>query len=416
MKLINALTLLLFCSSSAFAVSLADMQEMALDNRQVVQQYVTSLEKSKEDITLAKGPYYPFVDVAYTVNSLDEASANEEEDNSTVYGAVSYNLFAGFRDKYNIESAELLKKVQEYSLQGIRQDLQLTVALAYLSVYERFANKKVAQSAFETLGKVYRDGESRYQVGLIGKNELLKFRVDYDNADITLKAAEAGQKKSINVLSRQVGSRVAFADLDFAEFKELPPLMDKEAYRATMLETRSEIKALESLIGVSDAQVKRDKSDYYPKVDLVGSYTFYDDDIVSGSGSYDDDELRAQVVLSMNLFRGFTTEANVTKAKLSARSGRYELEELKDSFTNDLDNRFIDFEVSLDNVNVATRSIEQAEENLRITQLKYDEGLQRESDLLDAITSLSRAQFNYVVVMRTAYSNDFQLTRMVDGF
>lgn len=416
MKLINALTLLLFCSSSAFAVSLAEMQEMALANRQVVQQYVTSLERSEEDISLAKSPYYPSVDVAYTVNALDEASTFEEEENSTIYGAVSYNLFAGFRDKYNIQSAELLKAVEEYRLEGIQQDLQLTVALAYLSVYERLANKKVAESAFETLGKVYRDGESRYQVGLIGKNELLKFRVDYDNADITLKAAEAGLKKSINVLSRQVGVRIAFADLDFAEFKVLPPLMDKNAYTETMLETRSEIKALESLIGVSEAQVERDKSDYYPKVDLVGSYAFYDDDFVSGSGQYDDDELRAQLVLSMNLFRGFSTESNVTKSKLSARSGRYELEELKDSFTNDLDNLFIDFQVSLDNVNVATRSIEQAEENLRITQLKYDEGLQRESDLLDAITSLSRAQYNYVTVLRTAYSNDFQLTRMVDGF
>ena len=416
MKLINALTLLLFCSSSAFAVSLTEMQEMALGNRKVIQQYVTSLEKSKEDITLAKSPYYPSVDVAYTVNTLDEATPFEEDQNSTIYGAVSYNLFAGFRDKYNIESAELFKAVQEYGLEGIQQDLQLTVALAYLSVYERLANKKVAQSAFETLGKVYRDGESRYEVGLIGKNELLKFRVDYDNADITLKAAEAGLKKSINVLSRQVGSRLEFGDLDFAEFKELPPLMDKDAYTKTMLETRSEIKALESLIGVSEAQVERDKSDYYPKVDLVGSYGFYDDDFISGSGQYNDDELRAQVVFSMNLFRGFSTQSNVTKSKLSARSGRYELEELKDSFTNDLDNLFIDFEVSLENVNVAARSIEQAEENLRITQLKYDEGLQRESDLLDAITSLSRAQFNYVAVMRTAYSNDFQLTRMVDGF
>jgi outer membrane protein TolC len=72
--------------------------------------------------------------------------------------------------------------------------------------------------------------------------------------------------------------------------------------------------------------------------------------------------------------------------------------------------------VSLDNVNVANRSIEQAEENLRITQLKYDEGLQRESDLLDAITNLSRAQYNYVAVLRTAFSNNFQITRMVDGF
>ena len=121
-------------------------------------------------------------------------------------------------------------------------------------------------------------------------------------------------------------------------------------------------------------------------------------------------------MLSMNLFRGFSTEANVTKSKLSARSGKYELAELIDTFSTDLDNLFIDFEVSLDNVNVANRSIEQAQENLRITQLKYDEGLQRESDLLDAITSLSRSQYNYVAVLRTAFSNNFQITRMVDGF
>ncbi|MFT5699560.1 MAG: outer membrane protein [Desulforhopalus sp.] len=416
MKLINSFVLLLCFSSSAMAVNLAEMQEMALGNRQVIQQYVTSLEQSMEDITLAKARYYPSVDVGYTVNALDEDGTYEEKENSTIAGSVSYNLFAGFRDKYNIQSAEQLKAVQEYSLEGIKQDLQLTVALAYLAVYERLANKKVAQSAFETLGKVYSDGESRFQVGLIGKNELLKFRVDYDNADINLKAAEAGLKKSINNLSRQIGSRIEFADLNFTEFKELPPMMDKAAYAQTMLETRSEIKALESLIGVSEAQVNREKSDYYPNVDFVGSYGFYDDDFVSGAGSYDDDELRAQLVLSMNLFRGFSTESSVTKAKLSVRSGRYELAELKDSFSNDLDNLFIDFKVSLENVNVANRSIEQAQENLRITQLKYDEGLQRESDLLDAITSLSRAQYNYVIVMRTAFSNDFQITRMVDGF
>jgi len=416
MKLINALVLSLFLCSSAMAVSLTEMQEMALGNRQVVQQYVTSLEQSKEDITIAKAPYLPFVDVGYTANALDEAGTYEEKENSTIVGAVSYNLFAGFRDKYNIQSAELLRDVEEYSVVAVRQELQLTVALAYLSVYERLANKKVAQSAFETLGKVYRDGESRYEVGLIGKNELLTFRVDYDNADITLKAADAGLRKSINVLSRQVGTPISFDDLDFAEFQELPAVMDKTEYTQTMLDTRSEIKALEALIGVSTAQAEREKSEYYPHVDLVGSYSFYDDDLISGQGSYDDDELRAQVVLSMNLYRGGSTEASVTKAKLSARSGQYELAELKDTFTTDLDNLFIDFEVSLDNVNVANRSIEQAEENLRITQLKYDEGLQRESDLLDAITSLSRAQYNYVTVLRTAFSNNFQITRMIDGF
>jgi outer membrane protein TolC len=129
----------------------------------------------------------------------------------------------------------------------------------------------------------------------------------------------------------------------------------------------------------------------------------------------EDEELRAQLVMSMNLFQGFTTEARVARAKLETRSVQYELAELKNDLVTDLSNLHIDFEVSLENVEIAKRSIEQAEENLRITQLKYAEGLQRESDLLDAITNLSRAQYNLVVVMRTAFSNNFQLIRMVDG-
>ena len=409
------LSWVLFASTS-YAIDLAEMQTMALGNRQVIQQYMTSLEQSEKDIIRAKGGYYPSVDLGYTANSLDEPSLTEFDKNSIAIGQVRWNIFAGFRDKYNLQSAEMLKQVEEYQLQGVQQDLSLNVALAYLEVFERRANLKVAGDAYQTLERVYRDGENRYQVGFIGKNELLKFRVDYDNAEITEKAADAGLRKSVNSLSRQVGNEITFSVLDFADFTDLPSIMDKDEYTNKMLAERSEIKALESVIGATLSQVDAEKSAYYPKVDVVGSYRNYDDDVINGSGSVNEDELRGQLVMSMNLFRGFTTEATVARAKLETRALGYELDELKNSLVTDLNNLFIDFQVSLENVEVATRSIEQAEENLRITQLKYDEGLQRESDLLDAITSLSRAQYNYVAVLRTVFSNNFRLTRMVGGF
>ncbi|PIE59084.1 MAG: hypothetical protein CSA32_05865, partial [Desulfobulbus propionicus] len=56
----------------------------------------------------------------------------------------------------------------------------------------------------------------------------------------------------------------------------------------------------------------------------------------------------------------------------------------------------------------------QAEENLRITQLKYTEGLQRESELLDAIAKLSRARYNKVAVIRSVFFDYFQIIRMAD--
>ncbi len=416
MKLCSLIIALVLSASFSQAMDLAGMQAMALNNREVIQQYITNFEQSEKEIVRAKGGYYPSVDLAYTTNSLNENTLLENKNNSIVQGKISMNLFAGFRDKYGLQSAQILQEVEQFKLQGIRQDIQLNVALAYLAVFERRANRAVAESAFQTLGKIYKDGESRFQVGLIGKNELLKFRVDYDNADITSKTADAGLKKSIIDLSRQVGSEVTLADLDFADFDNLPPLVDRGVYVDKMLAERSEIKAMEAAIGATSAQVEAAKSGFYPRLDAVGSYQRYNDDLLNGSGSISDEQWRAQLVVSMNLFQGNTTEATIAKTRLQARAQKYELQELKHNLVNDLDNLFIDLQVSLENVLVAKRSIEQAEENLRITQLKYDEGLQRESDLLDAITSLSRAKYNYVAVMRTVFTNHFSLTRMIGGF
>ena len=414
-KLSSVLALVLYASASQ-AIDLAEMQAKALSNREVIQQYMTSLEQSEKDIIRARGGYYPSVDISYKGNALNEATLIEAKENSVAGGKISWNIFGGFRDKYGLQSAEFRKEVEQYKLQGVRQDVQLNVALAYLEVFERRANRRVAESAFETLGKIYRDGDSRYQVGLIGKNELLKFRVDYDNADITAKAAEASLKKSVNALSREVGSEISLDDLDFADFKNIPQPVNREEYTTKMLAGRSEIKAVELAIASATAQSQAEESGYYPRVDAVGSYGVYDDNFLTGSGAINEEELRAQVVLSMNLFQGYTTEATVAKAKLQTRSLQYQLAELRTTLQTDLNNLHIDFQVGFENVDVANRSIEQAEENLRITQLKYDEGLQRESDLLDAITSLSRAQYNYVAVLRTLFANNFRLTRMIDGF
>jgi len=416
MKLCKCCLVLLLCATPGYAIDLAEMQSIALQNRPLVEKYMTNLEKSEQDVVLARGGYYPSVDVSYTGTKLDEDSFTENEENSVAVGQLSMNLFAGWRDKYNLNAALKQKNVQELYLEGVRQDIQLNVALAYLDVYERRANRDVAETTFQTLDKAFKDSESRYQVGLIGKNELLKFRVDFDNADIQLKAADAGLKKSVNSLSREIGRVLRYEELDFKDFQSLPPMTDKEVYRQTMLTNRSEIKAVEKAIEASQDASEAQKGDYYPRVDAVGSWGRYDDDLINGNGTIKEDEWRAQVVLSMNLFSGFTTEASVAKAKIDTRGLQYDLAELKDTLNTDLDNLYIDFKVSLDNVEVALRSIEQAEENLRITKLKYEEGLQRETDLLDAISNLSRAKYNYVTVVRTVFLNDFRLTRMIDGF
>jgi outer membrane protein len=362
----------------------------------------------------------PSVDVSYTTNSLNRPSllTGQAKENSILNGAVSFNLFAGFRDKYNIESAELLKRVEAERLKGIRQDIQLNVAVFYLDVYQRKANLKVAEDAYTTLKKLYSDGEERLVVGLIDRNELLKFKVDLDNADITLKRAAADLEKSLQLLGNEMESAVTLNQLQFTEFNIPPDFGDPVQSEQRMLADRSEIKALRKLGEAAVVQVDVAKSDYYPRVDLVGSYSKYDDRYLNGSGDIGSigENLQAQVVLSMNLYKGRITESTVGKAKLEARGLQYDLKEMENTMKTTLKNLYIDYKVSLDNIGVAEENINNARENLRITQLKYKEGLQRESDLLEAITNLSRAQYNHVTVVSSAFLDHFQITRMVEGF
>ncbi|MBU0944585.1 MAG: TolC family protein [Proteobacteria bacterium] len=416
MKRFSLILLLLVMAPSAMALDLAEMQESATRNREVIKRYQVSLEKSGQEVQRARSGYYPSLNIGYEVNNLDEPSLFENRENSSIYSTLTMNLFAGFRDRYSIESAQILEKVEGYRLQGVEQDIQLNVALRYLSVYERRANLTVTRDAYKTLERIYQDGQQRLEVGLIGKNELLKFKVDLDNANITEQKGQADLDKSIQLLGREINRPVRLDDLGFEEFSLLPQVEDMEACTEKMLTSRSEILALAGLTESASVQVKAEQSAYYPRLDMIGSYSRYDDDFLNGAGEITDEELRAQMVLSMNLFDGFSRESGISQAKLTVREIQYDLAELKNSLSTDLANLFIDYRVSMANVEVAKEDIRHAEENLRITQLKYKEGLQRESDLLDAVTNLSRARYNEVSVIRTVFENAFRITRMVEGF
>lgn len=418
MRVISLVLSLLLITQPAMALGLSEMQQIALSKREIVKRFIVNLKKSEKDIGLARSGYYPSVDLSYELNALDQESTIEEQTNSTYLGAVTWNLFNGFKDKYEIESADLLMEVEEHQLAGLKQDIQLNVALRYLDVYERRANLEVTENNYTTLEKIYRDGENRLKVGLIDRNELLQFKVDLDNSELQVEAARAGLEKSFTLLSREIGEVLTMTELGFKEFDTIPENEDLDENMQLMLLSRSELQALRKLLDASVFQIKTEESGYYPKVDLVGSYRNFGDSSINtiGESTADDYELRAQLRLSLNLFQGYFTEESVAKARLENQGLHYDLKELTDTLKTELQNLHTDFEVSLRNVDVALVSIEQAEENLRITQLKYDEGLQRESELLDAVTNLSRARFNYVSVVRTVFLNYFRILRAIEGF
>ncbi|MCB2182221.1 MAG: TolC family protein [Desulfobulbaceae bacterium] len=425
MKLFNLVLIILLLADAAGAASLKELQHKAVTNREIIARYEANLKRSEQNLRLARSSYYPSMDISYSMSNLKDETLYESSENSVVSGAVSWNLFSGFKDKYNIQSAELEQKAEDLRLAGIKQDIQLDVALQYVFLFNQKANLQVTRDYHAALEKMYQDGKNRYDVGLIKKNDLLKIKVDLDNALIDLKRAEAGVKKGIQLLQRGINDVVQFDQLQFREFDQQPVLDRTGDYEAEMLAKRSEVQVVKELIKAADAQVRAQYAGYYPKVDLVSSYQKYDDHYLNGSGSdggssllsgSNDEEIRTQLVLSVNLFDGFGKSAKIGMVKNEMRALKHELGELESELRTELKNLFYDFEVSGESVQVAETGISQAEENVRVTKLSYQEGLVTETDMLDAAANLSRAHENYVAAKSDVFANYFKILRAVEGF
>lgn len=154
---------------TAQSESLKALQDKAVADRKVVEKYRLEIRKGETDETIAQSAFLPSVDATYTANRLNEATASETQENSAFRGAITYNIFSGFRDEYNVTASGLIKQAKEYELESIIQDIRYAVALRYLDIFGKKNSLKVAEDEYRLLQKRYEDSQNMHSVGLIKK-------------------------------------------------------------------------------------------------------------------------------------------------------------------------------------------------------------------------------------------------------
>jgi outer membrane protein TolC len=406
--------IILLAAMNTFAINLNQLKNKAVENRALIQKYKFDMEFAAESTRYQKGEFLPSADLGYQYNQLDEDTMFENSRNSNLYLALSYNLFDGFRDKYNLKSAREMEKVSFFELNAIKQDVKFDVAAAYLNVYRNQRYLDVRRSAYQLYQKEYENAKLKYDVGVIQWSEVLKIKVEMDNAKQDLMKAQTELKKSMNNLSRTVGVNVDIMDIDFNLLAKIPEFEKYDFYKEKMYSSRSELQALKTVMQSKKYGVNASKSSLYPKVDLLFSYSDAADS-VEPYGENDEGEIRGQVNVSFNIFDGFQKYSNINKAKLEVRKSKMDVMEMKLDLKNQLQNVTEDKNVALKNLEVARASLKEAEENLRVTEASFREGVATSTDILDAIYYLSRARYNVINAKTQVFLNYFKLQRVIEN-
>ena len=406
-------------ASSAQSYTLDQLMHIAIENRDVIKKYKAAIDKSVQATREVKSRYYPSLDANYGLFRRDSGnppSYYKESDNASI--GISWNLFAGLREYYGVKSSKELEQMEELNLLYMQQDIMRLVAQYFLMTYESREVLKVAEESVKLFENRYRDTKLKYEVGIFKKQDVLSIKVDLDDTIQNARIAKARVSQSINELSRQTGVDIAPAiSLDYNIFDKLPIMPDEDIYKTLMLANRSDIKALEHRIAAAGYTIKAEESSFYPKFDVTAKLLSSNNDGYfwnSNTPRYTDSQGVVEGVISINLFDGFGKYARINQAKISEHQIQYDLSELKEDLMLSLKNSSLNLQVAFDNLEVAQSSVLEAEENLRVIDLSYGQGLSTTTDLTDAIYNLSRARLNVVTAHASVFSNYFDMERLVE--
>jgi outer membrane protein TolC len=325
---------------------------------------------------------------------------------------TSFNqpIFTGFALINQYRIADLGLDRAEISAKLKRQDVILDTKNAYYQILKTQKLVEVAEQTVVQINAQKEVSENFYKVGMSPLNDLLQSQVRLANAKQALITAlnnlEIAKAQFNTVLRRSVTSPVAVVDiLDFTPFD-----MDIEFCLDTARANRLELQVADLNIDLAQRQVDLSEKDFFPTINLQGNYARRGEewDVSGGEGISDSAFWNVQATATWEFWQ-WGRSLYGRKEKLSRLSqAKISKADTRDKIELEVKQAFLRIQESEKNILTVEKAIEQAKENLRITEEQYKEQVATQTDVLVAQTLLTETMTNYYNALY-----DFKIARAV---
>ena len=319
------------------------------------------------------------------------------EDEYNFVTSFSQPIFTGFALYNQYKIADLGLDIAEFAQKLTRQNVILDAKNAYYLILKAQKLMGVADETVKQIAAQKDVAENMYQVGMSPLNDLLQSQVQLANAKQRLITAKNNldlSKSQFNtLLRRSVNAPVKVVDLlDYTPWEQ-----DIDYCLALAEDLRLEIEVADLEVQIAEKNYKLTQKDYFPAVNLTGTYTKRgtDWDVDGGTGISDKDFWDIRATASWDFWQWGRTRYGV-KEKLSRLSqAKYGKENILDNIALEVKQAFLRTKESEKNITTIEKAIEQAKENLRITEERYKEQVSTTTDVLVAQTLLTETMTNY---------------------
>lgn len=251
----------------------------------------------------------------------------------------------------------------------------------YALVVKAKEMKTVADKYNAVLAELKKNVESAHKHGLKPQNDVLKVQVKLNESELSIRKAENALRLATMNLCHLIGKPLTSDIRVSGDFPEIEQDLEIQVLDIT---ARPEYGILDKQVAIAKQQIKLNRSELLPKIGVRGSYDYVHGLEINKENLLDKGSFSVLLNVSVPLFHFGERSNKVRAAKAKLEQTRLQQQNMNEQMlleltqaANNLDEAKLESELS-------NRSLQQAEENMRVSKSQYEVGLETLSDHLEA--------------------------------
>lgn len=299
-----------------------------------------------------------------------------------------------------------------HALDAARNDLLYQVARGYYGVLQAAEFVNVRDASIRSLEENLRAARERLAAGSAVKTDVLNLEVELARAREDRIRAGNAVRLGLSALNTAIGiDAVSETNMPAADSRTpLPP----PAEDASAVTNRPEYQAAAAAVRIRQLAWRKAVREYYPTLNAFGSADWNSD----VSSSFEDSYM-VGLMAEVDVFDGFRRRSAAAEARAQFAAARAEWRQAESNLKFDLHAAHLNAGEAFERLEVARKSVESAEEALRITRERYQGGAADITELLTAELGLTgvrtrsvAAQYDYLTALQNLARARGELARI----
>ena len=384
--------------------------EFALDNNLSILQAREQIREQDGLITEVRSVLVPNISMSasYTVLDDDLVGIDQDDESWAVSIGARQTLYGGGGLRAAVRAQRSLEEAAVFQLESIVNSVILDVTVRFYDVLLARDSIEVEEQNVELLEEQLQNVRNRFEAGTVSQFEVLQAEVTLANAQPALIRAKNNFRVAADELRRATGyinispNNLTRVPEFIGDLVYMPVDADLVPALEAALSNRPELKSLENLLTANTERVAIARSDRRPDIALVGSYDVRRSGEASGTFDDPDHGWIVGIQSSWNIWDGNATRGRIVQARSQVRQAELSLEQSQLDIEVEVRRALSGLQEADELAQAAAKVIDQAEEALRLAQVRYDSGTSTYLDLLQAQVALTQARNNQ---LRANYSH-----------